>query len=302
MTTGDEWVPRKDGEWYQGPDGFWYCWPSREAYPIKPVDETATHDVPTYSPRSAPLGSALAQVDSVQPVAPEWRTRNPYLLPLAAVGLVVVLAATVLAFTVGGGGSADRISVQEVSAAGSGMTPITLANGRPGVSWAVTWSNRSRDEYARAVTVRAGLTDATGAVVMDLSQTIPMIAPGQTVAIGGEQELSGATMDAQLTTGQAEVGTWLAEVDSPVFATSEVQVGPVQDGLVDVTGKVVPSASGSVLRPLRAVAVFYGADDQVLGGATSELPAPTDRRPFGVLVTARPPTGVQSARIFVVAT
>lgn len=148
---------------------------------------------------------------------------------------------------------------------GRGFTQIRpVAVGGSYVSFAAVLKWNDKTQIATQVSVNISLTDAAGSVVSAKTETVGVILPGQTTAVADEAQVSGVTgMEVD-----AVVGSQQPYAKKPPTLTVANPTTSNNGSSMKTTGSVTSTAK-TELKDLAAVAVYYNADGQIVGGDTA---------------------------------
>lgn len=154
---------------------------------------------------------------------------------------------------------------QNVSIVSKGFTQLAPDSiGSSYVSYGVILKNPNASHWiADDVEVNITFYNAAGTVVKSESDTVNVLLPGQTAAVGDDAEATGATrMEVQ-----ALVSDWEAsDTETGAFAATGVSVQQQSFGELQVNG-TLSSTFAKDLKDVHATAIFYNAQGAIVGGA-----------------------------------
>lgn len=135
------------------------------------------------------------------------------------------------------------------------------------ISYAAVLMNPNPTKWiAEQISVNLAFSDASGTVVKSASETVDVLEPGQTLAVGDSTQAKGATkLDVQ-----ALVGRW-ESVSGTLGDFSIAGVSTTSDAYSMKTNGTVASTFAKDLKTLRATAIYYDSSGSIIGGAYTFL-------------------------------
>ena len=209
-----------------------------------------------------------------------WYRKKRFILPIAFLALVVVLA-----LAAGGDDTRDRVATgsgegsrvvraeatrtteaerpTDIEILNKGFTQLKPGSiGNSYLSYAAVLRNPNADQMAQSVRVNLTFYDGAGTVVKSASDTVAVILPGQTAAVGD----STAGANAARVEVQALVTRWEKVTSFGTFSAEGVTTRPQSYGGLK-TNATLASTFAKDLKDVKAVAVYYGPNGAVTGGS-----------------------------------
>jgi hypothetical protein len=157
--------------------------------------------------------------------------------------------------------AAARQTIQVASVGFTQELPDSI--GHSYVSYGAVLTNPNSTTWsATDVNVNLSFTNAAGTVVKAASETVAVILPGQSVAIGDSTEAAGATR-VQV---QTNVGSW-QKLSQPAGSFSASGISTSYDSFAMKTTGTLHSTFAKDMKTVQAVAIYYNTAGKVVGGA-----------------------------------
>lgn len=158
----------------------------------------------------------------------------------------------------------SRTDHQNVKVEDNGFTQLPPDSiGNSYISYAAVLKNPNADRWiAEQVSVNVTFYNAANTVVKSTDDTVSIMLPGQTLAVANSAQVQSATrMEVQ-----ALVGRW-EQATSPLGAFTVEGVTSNADDFSLKTNGTVSSTFAKDLKNVEASAVYFDADNKIIGGA-----------------------------------